>query len=127
MKNPTSQFRRLVAVVVLPMYLAACTSWQVQEVAPAQMLEEEQPTEVRVTRTDGSAFVLENPQVSGDTLSGVRDGLQMSISLSTVDAIAVRKSDTGKTIGVAFLSVVLVAGAVALIVYLDVCGRQNAC
>ncbi len=110
MKNPTSQFRRLVAVVVLPMYLAACTSWQVQEVAPAQVIAEEQPTEVRVTRTDGTDFVLENPQVSGDTLSGVREGIQLSISLSTVDAIAVRKSDVGLSIATGFLVVAALFG-----------------
>ena len=34
MKNPSLQFRRLVAVVVLPMFLFGCTTWEVQTVSP---------------------------------------------------------------------------------------------
>ena len=121
MKNTTFQFGRLIAVVVLPMYLAACTSWQVQEVAPAQFVEQEQPEKIRVMLTDSTTVDLENPQVSGDTLSGVRDGHQMSISLSTVDAIAVRKEDTAKTLGVTVLGVFVFAGAAFLLVFGYLC------
>ncbi len=108
--NPTSQFRRLVAIIVLPMFLFGCTKWQVQEMAPAQFIEEEQPEKIRVTRTDGTKTVLENPQVSGDTLSGVREGLGVTISLSSVEALAVRKTDVGASIATGFLVVVVLLG-----------------
>ena len=121
MKNQTLRFRRLVAVIVLPTYLAACTSWRVQETAPAQLFEQEQPTNVRATLTDGTTIELENPRVSGDRLIGVRDGLETGVSLSTVEALAVREPDTGKTIGVVLLSVVAVVGVLAAVAYAVTC------
>ena len=147
MRHVSSRFRSIIAAVVLPMYLASCTSWQVQELAPAQVLQQEQPAKIRVTRTS-SQFVLENPAISGDTLSGfvkhrrgvlrtcsafehsiscnlLDDGLRLSIPVSSVDEVAVRKSDTGKTVGVAVLSVVLVAGAVLVIGYVAICGGSS--
>ena len=69
-----------------------------QEVAPAQVLEQEQPTEIRVTRTDGTELVLENPYVYRDTLSGLRGGILLSINVANVEAVAVRKLDVGMSI-----------------------------
>ena len=136
MRHVNSRFRSIIAAVVLPMYLASCTSWQVQELAPAQVLQQEQPTKVRVTRTS-SQFVLENPAISGDTLSGfvkqpsalrsvlrevftactpfepsiscnlLDDGLRLSIPASSVDEVAVRGTN-------ALLTAALVVGLAAV-------------
>ncbi len=134
MRHVNSRFRSIIAAVVLPMYLASCTSWQVQELAPAQVLQQEQPAKIRVTRTS-SQFVLENPAISGDTLSGfvkhpsdlrgvlreafaactpfepsiscnlLDDGLRLSIPVSSVDEVAVRGTN-------ALLTAAFVVGAV---------------
>jgi len=114
MKNPTPQFRQLVAVVVLPMYLAACSPWQVSEVAPAQFLEQEQPEEIRITQTDGTEFFLQDPQVVADRdeLTGTRDGLTgFYIPLADVESIAVHKTSADAAIGA-----LLIAGLLVLVV-----------
>jgi hypothetical protein len=76
--------RRLIACVLLPCYLAACSSWKTQEIAPEQVLAEEQPDTVRVTLTDGSQVEVYQPAASGDTLMGLREGQQVSIPLAGV-------------------------------------------
>jgi hypothetical protein len=64
--------------------LAACTSWKTQEIAPEQVLAEEQPDTVRVTLTDGLQVEVYQPAVSGDTFMGLREGQQVSIPLAGV-------------------------------------------
>ena len=91
--------RRLVACILLPCCLLACVSWNTQEASPQQVLEDEQPDKVRVTLSDGSQVVLEEPVVSGDTLTGVATGQQRSIPLADVSALAVRKTDASRTLG----------------------------
>ncbi len=132
--------RRLTICLLFPAYLAACSSWYVQEVSPQQLIAEEQPGKIRVTRTDGSQVVLEQPRVSGDTLMGCRvqgqrrcpsdpgaveADQQVSISLSRVTDVAIQKTDPGKT----FSAVVVVGAAVFLAAYLIVCvgGISYAC
>jgi hypothetical protein len=66
--------RRVLSSILLPVYLSSCTSWQVQSVSPEQVVEEEQPSQVRVTTTDESEVVLKAPSVSGDNLLGLGDG-----------------------------------------------------
>ncbi len=89
--------------------------------SPQQLVTEEQPEKIRVTLTDGSQVVLEQPRVSGDTLMGCRvqgqrrcpsdpgaveADQQVSISLSRVTDVAIQKTDPGKIFGM-----VLVVGA----------------
>ena len=101
------KLRRLTCCLLLPVYLAGCSSWYVQEVSPQQLIAEEQPGKIRVTRTDGSQVVLEQPRVSGDTLMGCQiievQGQQrcprVSIPLSDVTDVAIPKTDAGKTAG----------------------------
>ena len=68
-----------------------------------QVISEEQPSKVRLTLTDGSTVVLEQPVVSGDTLTGVGEGEQVTIPVSGVTDVAVRKTNAGKTIGLGVL------------------------
>ncbi len=131
------KLRRLTCCLLLPVYLAGCSSWHVQEVSPQQLITEEQPGKIRVTLTDGSQVVLEQPRVSGDTLMGRVAGKgvtpsgemfvseQMSIPLSNVTDVAIQKTDPGKT----FSAVVVVGAAVFLAAYLIVCvgGISYAC
>ena len=115
-----STLRRLTCCLLLPAFLAGCSSWWVQEVSPQQLITEDQPEKIRVTLTDGSQMVLEQPRVSGDTLMGkfapkdfapsaqvqLKRGEQVNIPLSDVTDVAIQKTDPGKIFGM-----VLVVGA----------------
>jgi hypothetical protein len=79
------------------------------------VLADEQPAKVRVTLTDGSQVVFEQPVVSGDTLTGLREGEQVSIPLANVSELELRKGDTVKTIALATGTVVGVAGLAFLV------------
>lgn len=103
--------RRLIACTLLPCYLVACTSWKIQDVSPEDALADAQPDKVRVTLADGSQVVLEQPVVSGDTLTGLRAGQQVSIPLASVSELELRKGDTVKTIA---LTTGIVLGVAAL-------------
>ena len=105
--------RRLIACILLPCQLLACWSWQAQEASPEQVIAEEHPDKMMVNLTDGSKVVLEQPTVSGDTLSGVQSGSTVNIPLSEVASVEIQKSSTSRTIvgiglGVALVAVVVV-------------------
>ena len=112
---------RLASCVLLPAYLAACSSWYVQEVSPQQLVTEEQPEKIRVTLTDGSQLQIEHPRVSGDTLMGYEvrgrrySGQQVNIPLSDVTDLAIQRTSAGKTTALIF-GMVLVVGAAVLVV-----------
>ena len=119
--------RRLTCCLLLPVYLAGCSSWYVQEVSPQQLVTEEQPGKIRVTLTDGSQVVLEQPRVSGDTLMGnapkvapsgkVVVSQQVNIPLSDVADVAIQRTDAGKTTGL-ILGTLLVVGAAVFIIFI---------
>jgi hypothetical protein len=71
----------------------------VQEASPEQVLAEEQPNKVRVTLTDESQVEVFQPVVSGDTLMGLgKGGDEVSVPLSDVEHVAVRKTDAVATV-----------------------------
>ncbi len=98
------QLQRVIACILLPCYLLACSSWKTLEVSPVQVISEEQPSKVRLTLTDGSTVVLEQPVVSGDTLTGVGEGEHVTIPVSDVTDVAVRKTNVGASIGLGVLA-----------------------
>ncbi len=130
--------RRIIACILLPCYLVACTSWKTQEASPQQVLEDEQPDKVRVTLTDGSQVEVYEPALSGDTLIGFEKGSRdwrktedtpggaVSIPLSDVSALEVRKSDGGLTILAVFGGLVLAAGVVIVVGYISLCTGDDA-
>ncbi len=109
------QLQRVIACILLPCYLLACSSWKTVEVSPVQVISEEQPSKVRLTLTDGSTVVLEQPVVSGDTLTGVGEGEQVTIPVSDVTHVAVRKTSAGKTIALGVLAGGVIVGALYLV------------
>ena len=116
--------RRILSCLLLPAYLSSCTSWQVQGVSPQQVIEREQPSLIRVTRTDRSEVFLDDPQVSGDTVIGFRrdttwDSIYeatdtsavLEIPLADISQVAIRKTDVGKGV-LAVLGVAALTAAV---------------
>ena len=123
-----TQLRTLIACVLLPCYLLACTSWKTQEAAPEQVLAEGEYDEVQVTLDDGSKVVVDQPQVSDDTLTGLSDGSPVQIDLAEVTDIDVRGTDAAMT-GLAIFGGLVVAAAAAFgIWYLATCtGDSDIC
>ena len=113
--------RRLGGVVLTA---AGCSSWQVTEVAPAELLQDEHPERLRITRGDSSRVILDHPRLAGDSLAGDTAGTSVAIPLGDVQALAIRKGDAAKTVGlVAGLSVAgLIFAASAMD---DCCGPSS--
>jgi hypothetical protein len=107
--------RRPIAYTLLLWYLAACTSWRVQELTPQQVIDRWHPASVRITTADSSEFVLDKPWIPvRDSLLGFRNGVPASVAVSDITAVALWQPDSGKTIGlIAGLSLVLILAAAA--------------
>jgi hypothetical protein len=108
------------AVMVSLLSAAACTSWKTQSAAPADVMREETSDRVRITRSDGSMIELIHPVLSGDSLSGrwanTKDtSSRVSIPISDVRSVAVRRVSAGKTAlliaGVGLTAVAVVGAA----------------
>lgn len=87
-------------------------SWNQGTPTPAQYVEGMRPASIRVMRPDGSTITLESPVVLGDSLAGRHSESQdsaraVSLALSDISRVSIRKPDTGKT-------VLLVIGSIAL-------------
>ena len=104
--------RRFIACILLPSYLAACMTWEVREVSPQQVVDQEQPAEIHVMLTDRSWVIFKGPRISGDSLVGavvdgayrghkVRGGRQVSIYLGDVVQVAVSKKSADPALGAA--------------------------
>jgi hypothetical protein len=110
--------RRAIAYVLLVCYLPACTSWRVERgLSPAQVIATQQPDTIRVTRTDGRRFVLEQPSiVAGDSMAVLYRGVRARVALADIAQVETRRFDSGMTgvflVGVAALT--LVVGYLAL-------------
>lgn len=62
---------RVVAVVLIGCQLtAACTGWRLEPLSPAAVIQQQQPSAIRVDRADGHREVWYKPAVRGDTLIG---------------------------------------------------------
>ncbi len=109
--------RRILSCILLPVYLSSCTSWQVQSVSPEQVVEEDQPSQIRVTLTDSSELEMEQPRIVGDTLRGLVKGgvddslVERDVLLADIATVRVKKTDATKSIllGVGILAGVVVA------------------
>jgi len=111
---------RMMALVCLCSYVSACHSWHTQPVSPQQVLAQN-PSEVRVMRTDSSKLVLKAPRIANDTLHGVgRDSQEVFVSLQQVDSLQVKRPNTGKTVGLVGLFVVGIGAVIGYEAYLAV-------
>jgi hypothetical protein len=91
--------RAFVRLMLIITYSAGCHSWQTVGPTPAEYLQGHQVEAARITRTDGTVLELQNPRVAGDSLTGQLAGSPpMSLPLTEVDSLAVRKTDAGETL-----------------------------
>lgn len=103
---------RVIATVLLLAYLPACSSWRVENVSPQALIEAKHPTQVRVSRSDGTKQVLHQPSIAGDTLRG--SAQEPAIPLDDVQTVETRHGDTGKSLllGGGIFMGAMVAGAI---------------
>lgn len=91
--------RAVAGLLMLATTLTACTSWQVQTVAPEQVITTQHPSTVRVQRLDGTRAVVEDPRIGGDSLLGVTIGKPIGVPLADIYQVAVKRVSAGKTVG----------------------------
>ena len=111
---------RLIALVLLLVYLPACQAWRTETVTPQAVIEAKHPDQLRVVRADGTKQVLHRPVVVADTLRG--SGREPAVPLSDVRAVETRHGDTGKSL---LLGVGVVGGVLTAVVL--ACRSQNGC
>jgi len=113
--------RRILSCILLPAYLSSCTAWHVQSASPAQVVQEEQPSRIRVTTTSDSVVILQEPGVLGDTLvgfvkrdfSGAPDTASaLKIPLADISHVALHKTNAGKSV---LLGLGIVVGLVVVL------------
>lgn len=94
------RFTRLIAASLLAAYLPACTSYQVIA-DPSVGLQASPKTvkEARVMFDSGRRFEVMSPRVNGDSLQGyTKDGAPVSVAMTTVQEVEVRKRSGAKTV-----------------------------
>jgi hypothetical protein len=73
-------------------------------VSPAELLASP-PPQVRLKLHDGRRIVVRQPAIRADTVVSQAPNDPLALALGEVDSVAVRKADTGKTLGLVFLIV----------------------
>ena len=106
---------RPLALAMMVLYLGACTGWQLQPVAPAQYLEEEQPSKIRVTTSDNQKLVLEQPFIRSDSLLGLASGQVRGSPLAEVTRIETSKTNVGMTALLTIGILAVIGGGVVLV------------
>lgn len=120
--------RRLAALVLLTLYLPACSRWMEQSQPVPQVVAEKRPAELRLHLRDGRQVDLRDPRVEGDSLVG-RERLaqarqtrapeysRAAYALAEIQRYEAKQADTGKTwmtvAVIVVVSIVVIAAAVS--------------
>ena len=81
-----------------------CSSWRVQQVSPAQLIEQRKPSSIQLRWQDGRRLVVRQPVIAGDSLIGVSRKDTIRVATSDVSAVAMRRFDPLKTTGLVVVS-----------------------
>lgn len=98
---------RPVALFLLVVYLAGCYTWSPTTISPPELIEEERPEQVRVTRWSGEQVTIVKPQVRADSIIGDEVG----VAIEDIREIEVRRHSVA-----GYSMLVLMLGAITLIV-----------
>ena len=102
---------RPMAVLLLALQLQACHYWEPTFVRPPRVIAEEEPSQVRITRTDGEQVTLQSPWVRADSIVGQDRSeavwADRSVAVSDIRGMEIRRFSPGKTVGLLFLGVAL--------------------
>lgn len=100
-------WRRTFGAGFLAIQVLGCSSWRVQGPTPEAAIRSRQPSIVRLTRTDRTRLIVHHPTVKGDSLVGALfaspdTAAAVSLPLSEVQSVAVRRFDVLKSVGLYF-------------------------
>ena len=98
MRTRTPLTRRVIAALLL-VQLTGCYSWHSTTISPSQVIAEEEPSNVRVTRTDGSQLTLADPFIRNRSIVSRLGQIGASVLLSDVSSLEVERFSVGKTVG----------------------------
>ncbi len=109
----------------LVVLVSGCSSWKVQLAPPPEVIAKQHPPKLRVTKTDHSEVVFENPEIRGDTLievptpssRGAVAPASRPIPLADITRVAVRGRDEGKTFLLVIGSLAVVGGVLYAVAY----------
>ena len=97
---------RSISLLLIGLSAPACSSWKVQPVAPAEVLQAPRPpSAVRLRLQDDSRLVLDSPRLEHDTVWGMRSGVRAPVPLGSVTELSVRRFSPGKTVGLVAVGV----------------------
>ncbi|HEY7195418.1 MAG TPA: hypothetical protein VH439_16870 [Gemmatimonadales bacterium] len=110
---------RAVAILVIVCQLTtACTSWRLEKLAPAEVMQQQYPEAVRVERIDGHKEVWYRPQMKGDSLIGWWDTARKTpdrrLPLSDIRQVSTSHVDAAKTSGLLIVLGGLLAAGIAM-------------
>jgi len=95
--------RNVAVILLMTGQLGGCTGWRLESLSPAEVVEQQQPGEIRVQQSDGRREVLFQPAVRGDNLLGRRDWNSKrpdrALALTDVREVATRHVSAGRTAG----------------------------
>jgi hypothetical protein len=92
---------RPIGLLLLTLHMAACASWEPAAVSP-QLIQYEEPDQVRLTVANGDRVLVRNPEVRGDSIVGraahaYQTDTIVAVAVSEVRHLEVRRFDWGKT------------------------------
>jgi hypothetical protein len=109
---------RPVAVLLLCLHLAGCTTWQPVQISPREFIEVEDPYKIRFRDAIGEWIEVSNPRIEGDTIAGTTFGMRPNgrmgavrfrVGVADISEIDARKINAPQTIvAVGVLSAVLI-------------------
>ena len=111
---------RPIAVLLLCLHLAGCTTWRPVQVPPREFIEAEPPKRVRVHLPDREALSLYAPSVLGDSIAGLTNrhvaASRTLVAIDDVSQLESRGFSAGKTLlGVSIAAAVFMAGVLVAI------------
>lgn len=117
-----SPIARAAAMLAALAALPACATWRTQTSPLAQVIAEEHPEQLRITRTDGTVFTVARPTIANDSLVGVLPGSAaggrpletFAAAQADVTKVELRQRDYLHLVG-SILLVPVVAGAGVLL------------
>lgn len=108
MKKEVPRSRRFVAALLLVL-LTGCQTWQPTTLGARAVLSEEDPTAMRVRRSDGEIVTIKSPVIRNDSIVSAAEGVieVVGVPMIEINSLEYRRFDGRKTL-------LFAAGVVAL-------------
>jgi hypothetical protein len=117
---------RPIALFLLVVFLGGCVTWRPTTVSPRQVIEEEQPSRIRVTHMSGEITVVSDPGVVNDSIVFLQEPCPAGVvavegrpcgpvvALADVRTLEVRQVSATRTIALYTLPLLAMIGLLKL-------------